>query len=272
MLMGYEKIGCDAINVGHYELAAGLTFLLESSSSTKIPYISANLKSSKTNKHLFDPYVIINRNELSVGVIGLTNVLPENKRDIKADDYIETGNTMIDKIKDRVDIVVMLINTSQKDQKLLTKVFSEADIIYTSGSTLLTRPMMKQLDNGPSLFSTGREGRYINVTELELKNDHDPIINVSYLEANKKYNQRKLERLQDADPERKLEEIYKDQENILKMIEESRKKIKQSKDLLKNPVNTLYIKNVPMDSNVSDDEKMLEFVNQSLSICNSLKN
>jgi len=272
MLMGYEKIGCDAINVGHYELAAGLTFLLESSSSTKIPYISANLKSSKTNKHLFDPYVIINRNELSVGVIGLTNVLPENKRDIKADDYIETGNTMIDKIKDRVDIVVMLINTSQKDQKLLTKVFSEADIIYTSGSTLLTRPMMKQLDGGPYLFSTGREARYLNIVDVVINNKTDPIINVSYLEESEKYNQRKLERLQGAGPERKLEEIYKDQENILKMIEESRKKIKQSKGRLKNPVNTLYIKNVPMDSNVSDDEKMLEFVNQSLSICNSLKN
>ena len=272
MLMGYEKIGCDVINVGYYELAAGLTFLLETSASTKIPFISANLKSSKTNKLLFDPYVIINRNELSVGVIGLTSLLPATERDIKADDYIETGKIMIDKIKNQVDIIVMLVNASQKDQKLLTKAFSEAGIIYTSGSTLLTRPMMKQLDGGPYLFSTGREARYINVTELELKNDHDPIINVSYLEANQKYNQRKLDRLQDVDITKALDDIYKGQTNILNMIDESRNNMKHAKDQLKNPTNTLYIKNIPLDAKIIDDEKMLEFVNQSLAVCNSLKN
>ena len=29
ILKGYEKIGCDAINVGQYELSSGLEFLLE---------------------------------------------------------------------------------------------------------------------------------------------------------------------------------------------------------------------------------------------------
>ena len=33
ILKGYEKIGCDAINVGQYELSAGLEFLLESGGS-----------------------------------------------------------------------------------------------------------------------------------------------------------------------------------------------------------------------------------------------
>jgi len=37
VIEGFEKIGCDAINVGHYELAAGLPLLLGLTKTTSIP-------------------------------------------------------------------------------------------------------------------------------------------------------------------------------------------------------------------------------------------
>ena len=110
----------------------------------------------------------------------------------------------------------MLVNANRTDQKTLTKEFKEANLIFTSGSTTLTRPMMNQLEKGPYLFSTGRESRYLNVTDISLKNKTDPIINISFLEASQQYNQRKLDRLQDTFPDQTLEEAYKGQENILR--------------------------------------------------------
>ncbi|SVD14204.1 uncharacterized protein METZ01_LOCUS367058, partial [marine metagenome] len=154
IVTGYEQIGCDAINVGQYEFGGGEKFLLETTSTTQIPFISANLINTQTNQLLFNPYIIIEREGLKIAVIGLTNLLPKTIKNIRADDYITAGKSMIKKIKDQVDIVVMLVNANRADQKTLTKEFKEANLIFTSGSISLTRPMMNQPEKGPYLFST----------------------------------------------------------------------------------------------------------------------
>ena len=272
ILMGYEQIGCDAINVGQYEFGGGEQFLLETASTTQIPFISANLINMQTNQLLFNPYIIIEREGLKIGVIGLTNLLPETIKNIRADDYITVGKSMIKKVKDKVDIIVMMVNANRTDQKTLTKEFKEANLIFTSGSTTLTRPMMNQPEKGPYLFSTGRESRYLNVTDISLKNKTDPIINISFLEASQQYNQRKLNRLQDTFPDQTLENAYKEQENILSLIEKSRTTIIQADFQLKEAVNTLIFKNVALDSKIIDDQEVLEFVSKSLATCKQLKN
>ena len=123
ILMGYEQIGCDAINVGQYEFGGGEKFLLETAGSTQIPFISANLINTQTNQLLFNPYIIIEREGLKIAVIGVTNLLPKTIKNIRADDYITAGKSMIKKVKDKVDIIVMLVNASRADQKSLTKEF-----------------------------------------------------------------------------------------------------------------------------------------------------
>jgi 2',3'-cyclic-nucleotide 2'-phosphodiesterase (5'-nucleotidase family) len=272
ILMGYEQIGCDAINVGQYEFGGGEQFLLETASTTQIPFISANLINTQTNQLLFNPYIIIEREGLKIAVIGLTNLLPKTIKNIRANDYITVGKSMIKKVKDNVDIIVMLVNANRADQKKLTKEFKEANLIFTSGSTALTRPMMNQPEKGPYLFSTGRESRYLNVTDISLKNKTDPIINISFLEASQQYNQRKLDRLQDTAPNKTLEDTYEGQENILSLIEKSRTTIIQADVQLKEAVNTLIFKNVALDSKIIDDQEVLEFVSKSLATCNQLKN
>ena len=272
ILMGYEQIGCDAINVGQYEFGGGEQFLLETASTTQIPFISANLINTQTNQLLFNPYIIIEREGLKIAVIGLTNLLPKTIKNIRANDYITVGKSMIKKVKDNVDIIVMLVNANRADQKTLTKEFKEANLIFTSGSTALTRPMMNQPEKGPYLFSTGRESRYLNVTDISLKNKTDPIINISFLEASQQYNQRKLDRLQDTAPNKTLEDTYEGQENILSLIEKSRTTIIQADVQLKEAVNTLIFKNVALDSKIIDDQEVLEFVSKSLATCNQLKN
>ena len=110
------------------------------------------------------------------------------------------------------------------------------------------------------------------MTDISLKNKTDPIINISFLEASQQYNQRKLDRLQDTDPDKTLEDAYKGQENILSLIEESRTTIIQADVQIKEAVNTLIFKNVALDSKIKDDQEVLEFVSKSLATCNQLKN
>ena len=42
VIKGYEKIGCDVVNVGGFDMAAGIDYLQQIVDSTDIPFISAN--------------------------------------------------------------------------------------------------------------------------------------------------------------------------------------------------------------------------------------
>ena len=271
IIKGYGQIGCDAINVGHYELANGLPFLLDITQSTSIPFISANLKDATTGKLLFEPYIILRRSDLKIGIIGLTDLASDSIPELVVDDYIVAGQEFISKIKKKVDVVVMLVNSDRSTYKDLPTHFLDADLIYTSGSSSLTRPMMRQLVDGPYLYSSGREGRYLNVTELNIKNKSYPVTNVSYLEEKMNYTRRILDRLQDSVTEKTLEEIYAGQEAILEKIAQSRNSITHNREILEAAVNTLYFENVPMGKEIIDDENMISFVNETLSKCSELK-
>ena len=270
ILKGYGKIGCDAINVGHYELSAGLEFLLESARKSTIPFISANLRDADTYKLLFEPYLLIQRQGLTIGVVGLTNLVPDTTSAVVMEDYLAAGRRAIDRIRGRVDVVVVLVNSERKSYGVLPQEFPKADLIYTSGSTMMTRPMMKQAEEGPYLYSSGREGRYLNVTDLNIVDKKKPLVNVSYLQENMKYTRRKLDRLGDADPEKALEEIYAGQKNVLNTISQGRAGIARATTTLESAVNTLHFQNAAMDKSIKDDTDMAAFVSQSLTTCSGL--
>ena len=270
ILKGYEKIGCDAINVGQYELSAGLDFLLESAQKSTIPFISANLRFSDNYKLIFDPYLLIRRPGLTIGVIGLTNLVPKTINGVVVENYLTSGRRFINRIRDRVDIVVLLVNSERESYSILPQEFSEADLIYTSGSTMMTRPMMKQAEEGPYLYSSGREGRYLNVTKLNIMDKGKPLVNVSYVQENMKYTKRKLDRLGDIDPQKTLDELYANQENTMNVIAQGRASLIRAAAVLDNAINTLHFQNVAMDKNIKDDVNMVVFVNETLSACNGL--
>ena len=56
------------------------------------------------------------------------------------------------------------------------------------------------------------------------------------------------------------------------MHTKSRATIIQADTQIQEAVNTLFYKNVALDSKIIDDQEVLEFVNTSLAICNQLKN
>ena len=78
VIKGYETIGCDVVNVGGFDLAAGLEYLQQVIDSTNIPFISANIIDSRTNQKLFPPHHIIENDGISIGIIGLTNLIPSH--------------------------------------------------------------------------------------------------------------------------------------------------------------------------------------------------
>ena len=270
ILDGFEKIGCNAINVGYQELAAGYDVLMELVSKTSIPFISANLLDPETEEPIFKPYTIIDRGGVTFGVIGLTDLVPDTIDRILVEDYTLAGNIYLTAMEDRVDMTVLLVNSDRSTYADLHALFPSADLIFTSGSTFMTRPMMNQEENGPFIFSSGREGRYLNQVDVSLIDENDSMVNRSYYEAKIRYLKKRIERYQDKDPTISLDDLYADSPNILANIRSSRETIKQMEGVLSLRTNSISFQNVAMESKIKDDPEMLEHVNRALEQCKDL--
>ena len=64
-------MGYDAVNVGEKDLMMGLRFLMDVVRKGKFSFISANLVDKRTEKGIFNPYVIKEIAGLMIGLFGL---------------------------------------------------------------------------------------------------------------------------------------------------------------------------------------------------------
>ena len=271
MLEAYEKIGCDGLNIGKYELLAGLGYLKDMKEKyTNIDFISANIRDKKTNDLIFSPYKIIQKENLNIGVIGITNMVPDSMESIIVDDYVKAGNDYIKKIENKVDIIVMLINAERNIQSSLTNNFKKADFIFTSGSTHKTSPTTPQPNGGPFLYANGKQGKYLTVIDLEINNNISPIIDVSSNEQKVRQLTNRIKRLQKKEPGKKLEEIYAGQENILNMVKRYKQDLEKAEAILKSANNKMKYSSIALNKKVKDNPEMLAMVDNAIEICSTL--
>ena len=271
MLSGYEKIGCDGFNIGKYELLAGITYLKQLEKiHTSVPFISANIRDKNTNKLIFSPYKIIQRESLSIGVIGLANMVPDTMKSIIVDDYVKSGNEFIKKLKNDVDVIVLLVNSERNTHASMAKNFKDADFIFLSGSTHRTSPSVPQNNGGPFVYSNGKQGKYLTVIDLELKNNSSPIIDVSSHEQKIRTLNNRLKRLQRKDPNKSLEEIYADQENILSLINRYRNDLQKADSSLTKATNRMKFGSLALNKSFKDDPVILAMVDSAIETCSTL--
>ena len=270
ILEGFQKVGCDAINVGHYEVLNGLSFLREMEKKTDIPLISSNLIDSKSGELLFNPYIIFERGELKIGVIGATDLIPDTMKTVRSDDFIESCNRFAKELENKVDIIVALVNASRSSQNGLPEKMPNVDFIITSGNTSMSRTNSPQIENGPFMYSCGKQGKYFLTLTLDIKEKGVPFVDVSAEEKKVKSVQKRFDRLQKKDPDKSLEEIYADQENVLNLIKKYREDLKISEKVIASAVNTLQYQTNPLNNKVGDDDELLAFVTSSVETCEAL--
>jgi len=270
ILEGFNKIGCDAINIGQYEILNGLKFLKELTRDNNIPFISANLRDSKTSELLFRPYQIIEKNQLKFGIIGVTNLLPDTCKTIISENFVDAGNKYVKELLDQTDFLIMLVNADRASQVDITSKFPQVDFIITSGSTNMSRANSPQKEKGPYFYSCGKQGKHLLVIEGSISDSQQPLVDVSSHQKKVNDINKRFDRLQKKDPEKSLEEIYSNQQNILKLIKQYRIDLENSQNVISNAVNTLEYKTIALNGKIKDDPELLAFVDASLETCNKL--
>jgi 2',3'-cyclic-nucleotide 2'-phosphodiesterase (5'-nucleotidase family) len=270
LLKGYETVGCDVLNVGGFDLAAGLDFLISLKESTSIPFISSNLI-HENGELIFPSHHILIQNGFSIGVVGISNNVPEHIKDVKKLPYAETAINVIDKIKSQVDFIVLLANVERKNVKSIADDIPNADYIFISRDIQRTRPEMTQSENGPFVYASGIQGKYLTMVEIDMYDPSQPITNIS--EANGRINSinRRFKRLQQKDPNKPFEEIYADKPNVLRLITDYNQQLVKYETIMNDAVNTSIYKSIPLDKNVGENNEVLAFVDETLASCNALR-
>lgn len=165
-----KLIHTDAVNVSEKELRYGRSFLLANWKRSKLPLVSANLWDKGTRKTLVDPYVVLKKGSVTVGVFGLTSDkvdLGVSRDSLTVSDPVEAAKSTVAALRKKGATVVVLLSQ-------LGKVESEDLVATVDGiDAVVVGRNVPVLQKGRMIKNTvacygGEQGQYIGRTVLTL--------------------------------------------------------------------------------------------------------
>ena len=265
-----SKMGDYYYNVGVQDLTAGLDFIQDIEKDNSVFFLSSNLLSSETSELLFNDHVILERNGLKVGIFGVTREIQLDMVGVKASDYVETAKRKIVELRPQVDILVMLLNATQRHYQPQLNNFSNVDYIFTSLEDAKTRPEIEQPIGKPFEYRLGIQGKNIGRCDISIADKNKPVRDVSSQMMMAEVFSQRLSKLQVKDPKKKIEDIYKNSPNVLATVERLRKGIESANSVLKNTPNRSSFTFVPLSGSVPSEKSILKEVDKVLETCKEL--
>ena len=139
-------MGYDAMAIGQSDLDLGISTLSQRAQEAQFPFLSANLVALSDGQSIFDPYVIMERDGLRIGIIGITDQTdPESAalagRATIEDPYVAAARYVIE-IRPQVDLLIVLSRLGlAADQELARAVYGIDVIVGGNTSDLMDAPL-----------------------------------------------------------------------------------------------------------------------------------
>ncbi len=144
------------------DLSAGPSFFLQSSDYS-FPWISANVYNRK-GKLVFQPHIIKNLGDVTVGIIGLTGNNGHTIEGFNINDWRKALENEIHFLAKRCDILVVLSNLNADENREIQDSFKKIDIIVAAdarGANI--SPTMPQ---SSLLVQSGGRGKYLGKLDI----------------------------------------------------------------------------------------------------------
>ena len=163
----YRDMGYTALCVGKRDLAGSTMFLLEETKKRGLRPLSSNLRYK--GEAVFEPYGIFDVNGTKVGVLAVTS--PELSQRTKADgvevlDPSARLKSLVPELKNRVDVIVLLSNLGEPEDRVLANTIDGIDLIIGSGSGGRTYKPLKI--SKTYLLRTYPKGKSVGQVNVEL--------------------------------------------------------------------------------------------------------
>ena len=177
IIKSFNRMGCDAFNIGCYDLAMGKDFLLERQKIANFPFLSANLVDKKTGKLIFRPYVIKETNGLKIGIFGLVTTQVESiqrSANFEVQEPIEVARKLVMELKDKCDLIIALTQLGSQGDVELVRQVPEINIIIGGqgkiGPLFKPRKMKPTRVDHTVILQAHNQGRHLGRLDLTISN------------------------------------------------------------------------------------------------------
>lgn len=173
----YRRMAAVAVNVGDLDLLQGLDFLRKEASQG-LPLISANLLDPSSRTPIFDPYVIQKVSGIRIAFFGLLspNFQPEIADPMRKTvgerifikDPVEAAQEMVLKLRDKVEMIVLLSDLGNYRDRELVKAVPGIHFVFGGHEG---RGLAQPNREGKTyMFQSSAKGMYVGRLRLAIKN------------------------------------------------------------------------------------------------------
>ena len=269
VISGFNIIGCDALNMGSKDFAAGLEFVLQMKELANFPFISSNI-TDDSGSLLFESYVILDKLPFSYGVTGVATSLPAELKTVGLADVETSVNNVLAEMEEKSDFQIVLFNGTYEEAVFYRPKFTSADYMFISGDTHNPIGKMKNPEVGPRMYRLGKQGKSMAMITLNVENPDLTLADITELKLREEFIQRQLVRMNKDEPSKSLEDIYADQPPMLDRISQIREALKETQKELTGVINSSRFDFPPMDRSLDDEPQMLGMITKTLTECDQL--
>ncbi len=256
ILDSYNLIGCDAFSPGINDFAAGFENFMNLYEKSTFDYISCNIYSQLNNsKLLFDPYKIVKRSGLKVGIIGLASVFDLNG--IRVADPILELSKIIDEVDSKTDFIILLFNSTDQDLNRLYDQNFNIDMIVKSNKSAT-----KSRDGGGKIptYLAGNRGKVLYDFSLTIEDAELDLVDVAWCNNTINRVNSRLKKMKKGDDAIDLLTLYKNDPTTLNRIKNYYKQLDNAEYLLINSVNKIEFNKIELNKNIFDKPSVLRFI------------
>lgn len=169
-----NKMGFDAWTA-HWDFAYGPDHLIELSKKLDYPLLAINCYHEDTDELVFDPYKVIEKNGLKIGLVGIANTIVDKTMPEHFSEgiYLTLGDEelpeYIDELRDEkeVDIIVVFAHLGYPQEVKIAKEIDEIDVLV-SGHTH-NRLYDPAKVNDTLIIQSGCHGSFIGRLDLKIE-------------------------------------------------------------------------------------------------------
>jgi len=164
------SFGLDAIGLGEQDLNYGLEFLREMMTQHGLPFISANVRETKTGQLILPEYRIVERNGVKYGITSVLDpqqqilTLTGGEGQFTVDDPVATLRGLLPRLRKEAECVVLLSHMGETGTEKLLNEMQGIDICVIGHS--FRNLETERVINDVAVFGSAYEGRFIGRANL----------------------------------------------------------------------------------------------------------
>ena len=263
----YNMIGCNSLSPGLRDVSEfGFSYLDSLKRMGVLNFSSCNIYDLSKANRLFNQYSIVDIDGFKISYIGASSVFQNSEIHIK--EPISEIRKSIDIVSKESDFTILLFNGTDSDLDRLQNSDIDIDMVLFSKSD--GKSNSQASSNGGKkripVFTSGNRGKYLNKITVSLNDNKSDLLDISKEKSAIKASKKFLDNKNKLNTKKiKLEELYKDNQKVLKDITYHKSKIASSEKKIKDTINGFETEKIPLNAKVDSNSEVLSVIDEGMS-------